>query len=84
MHQYSSQVLPHLSELDKTSLSQKKKPPLMRNPSLLHILKKDLADVSKLLIVQPTSGSNEPSPFSPPPTPIVEEADSNTNPIASY
>ena len=41
---------------------------------------KELADVSKLLMVQPSTGLKEPSPSSPPQTPIVEEADSDTNP----
>ena len=40
-----------------------------------------MADISKLLMVQPSTGSNDPSPSSPPPTtPIVEEAESDTNP----
>ncbi|GAY66328.1 hypothetical protein CUMW_247850 [Citrus unshiu] len=36
-----------------------------------------------LLTVQPSTGSNNPSPFSPPPTPIIEEADSDRIPTAS-
>ncbi|KAH9671342.1 transcription factor-like protein DPB [Citrus sinensis] len=43
--------------------------------------KADLADISKLLMVQPSTGSNDPSLSSPPPTtPIVEEVESDTNP----
>ena len=37
--------------------------------------------VSKLLMVQPFTGSNNPSPSSAPPTtPIVKEIESDTNP----
>ncbi|KAK9195455.1 hypothetical protein WN943_003576 [Citrus x changshan-huyou] len=39
-----------------------------------------LADISKLLMVQPSTGSNDLSPSSPPQIPIVEEADFDTNP----
>ncbi|KAH9649376.1 hypothetical protein KPL70_025954 [Citrus sinensis] len=41
---------------------------------------KCFTDISKLLMVQPSTGSNDPLSSSPPQTPIVEEADSDTNP----
>ena len=80
MHQYSYQVLPHLSESDETSPSQTEETSTYEESFSTSNSEKELADVSKLLVVQPSSGSNEPSPSSPPQTPIVEEADSNTNP----
>ena len=44
-----------------------------------------LANISKLLVVQPSTGSNDLSPSSPPPTtPIVEEAESDTNPTTPF
>lgn len=40
-----------------------------------------MADISRLLMVQPSTGSNDPSLSSPPSTtPIVEEAEPDTNP----
>ncbi|KAH9801794.1 hypothetical protein KPL71_001159 [Citrus sinensis] len=44
----------------------------------------ELADISKLLMAQPSTGSNDPSSSSPPQTPIVEEANLDTNPTASH
>ncbi|KAH9686205.1 hypothetical protein KPL70_014286 [Citrus sinensis] len=45
---------------------------------------KEFVDVSKLFMAQPSTRSNDPSSSSPPQTPIVEEADSDTNPQAPH
>ena len=39
-----------------------------------------MVDISKLLMVQPSIGSNDPFPSYPPTAPIVEEAKLDTNP----
>ncbi|KAH9780744.1 hypothetical protein KPL71_008201 [Citrus sinensis] len=65
-------------ELDETSPSQTEETSTDESFSTLDS-EKELVGVSKLLMVQPSTGSNEPSPSSPPQTPIVEEADSDTN-----
>ena len=58
MHQYSSQILPHLSETEETSTDEKSFTSLDS--------KKELADASKLFMAQPSTGSNDHSSFSPP------------------
>ena len=73
MHQYSSQILPHPSESEETSTDEE-------SFSSSSNFEEDLADISRLLMVQPSTGSNKPSSSSPPQTPIVEEADYDTNP----
>ena len=77
MHQYSSQVLPHISESDEASPSQTEETSTNEESFSSSDSEKELTDISKLLTVQPSTGSNNPSPFSPPPTPIIEEADSD-------
>ena len=79
MHQYSSQVLSHLSELEETSTDEESFS--SESYSTSSNSKKSFTDISKLLMVQPSTGSNDHSPSSPPQTLIVEKADSNTNPI---
>ena len=78
MHQYSSPILPHLSESEESSSSQTEETSTDEESFTSSDSKKELADVSKLLMVQPSTGSNDPSSSSPPQTPIVEEADSDT------
>ena len=81
LHQYSSQVCSHLSESKDTSSDQESSDESSKESSLSSDSKAELVDISKLLIVQPSTGSNDPSPSSPPPTtPIVEEVESDTNP----
>ena len=79
MHQYSSQVLPYLSELNETSPSQTEETSIDDESFSISDSEKELVGVSKLLMVQPSTRSNEPSPSSPPQTPIIEEADFDTN-----
>ena len=78
MHQYSSQVLPSLSKSEETSTDEESFS--SESYSSSSNSENSLADISKLLMVQPSTASNDPSPSSPPQTPIVEEADSDTNP----
>ena len=78
MHQYSSQALPHLSESEETSTDEESFS--LESYSSSSNSEKSFTDISKLLMVQPSTGSNDSSPSSPPQTPIVEEADSDTNP----
>ncbi|KAL9459737.1 hypothetical protein AB3S75_003021 [Citrus x aurantiifolia] len=78
MHQYSSQPLPHLSESEETSTDEESFS--SESYSSASNSEKSFTNISKLLIVQPSTGSNDPSPSSPPQTLIVEEADYDTNP----
>ncbi|KAH9698094.1 hypothetical protein KPL71_023881 [Citrus sinensis] len=78
MHQYSSQVLPHISESEETSTDEESFS--LESYSSSSNYEESFTDISKLLMVQPSTGSNDPSPSSPPQTPIVEEADFDTNP----
>ena len=71
MHQYSSHVLSPLLESDETSSSQIEETSTDEESFFTLDSEKELADVSKLLIVQPSTGSNEPSPSSPPQTLII-------------
>ena len=66
MHQYSYQVLPHFSESDETSQSQTEETFTDEESFSTSDSEKELTDVSKLLMVQPSTGSNDPSPSSPP------------------
>ena len=79
MHQYSSQILPHLSESEESSSSQTEETSTDEESFTSSDSKKELADVSKLLMVQPSTGSNDPSSSSPPQTPIVD-----TNPTTPH
>ena len=65
MHQYSSQILPHLSELEENSSSQTEETSTDDDSFTSSDSEKELADVSKLLMVQPSIGSNDPSSSSP-------------------
>ncbi|KAH9671188.1 hypothetical protein KPL70_017263 [Citrus sinensis] len=83
LHQSSSQVCSHLSELEDTSSDQESSNESSKESSLSSDSEADLADISKLLMVQPSTGSNDLSPSSHPLTTlIVEEAKSDTNPTA--
>ncbi|KAH9686216.1 hypothetical protein KPL70_014290 [Citrus sinensis] len=77
MHQYSSQVLPYLSESEETLTDEESFS--LESYSSSSNSENSLADISKLLMVQPSTASNDPSPSSPPQTHIVEEADFDTN-----
>ncbi|KAH9792730.1 hypothetical protein KPL71_004252 [Citrus sinensis] len=79
MHQYSSQVLPHLLESNETPTDEESFS--SESFSSSSNSEKSFTDISKLLMVQPSTGSNDPSPSLPPQTHMVEEADSDTNPI---
>ncbi|KAH9649371.1 hypothetical protein KPL70_025953 [Citrus sinensis] len=73
LHQYSSQVCSHLSELEDTSSDQESSDESLKESTLSSDSEANLADISKLLMVQPSTGSNDPSPSSSPPrTSIVE------------
>ena len=78
MHKYSSQIFPHLSESEETSTDEESFS--SKSYSSSSNSEKSFTNISKLLMVQPSTGSNDPSPSSPPQTPIVEEAYSDTNP----
>ncbi|KAH9724590.1 hypothetical protein KPL70_007542 [Citrus sinensis] len=67
MHQYSSQILPHLSESEESSSSQTEDTSTNEESFTSSNSEKELADASS---------------SSPPQTPIVKEADSDTNPTA--
>ena len=60
MHQYSSQILPHPSESEETSTDEESFS--SESYSSSSNSKNSLADISKLLMVQPSTGSNDPSP----------------------
>ena len=66
MHQYSSQILPHLSESEETSPSQTEKTSMEEESYTSLNSEKELVDVFKLFMVQPSTGSNDPSSSSPP------------------
>ncbi|KAH9769523.1 hypothetical protein KPL71_012034 [Citrus sinensis] len=79
-----SSTCSHSSESEDTSSDQESSEESLKESHFSSDSKIELADISKLLIVQPSTGSNDPSPSSSPPTtPIVEEAKSDTNPTAS-
>ncbi|XP_024039398.1 uncharacterized protein LOC112098030 [Citrus clementina] len=83
MHQYSSQILPHFSKSEENSSSQTEEISTDEE-SFTSDSEKEFVDVSKLFMAQPSTRSNDPSSSSPPQTPIVEEADSDTNPQAPH
>ena len=73
LHQYLSEV--YSSESEDTSSYQESFDEYLSKSSLFANSKADLADISKLLMVQPSTGSNDPSPSSPSSTTlIVKEA----------